>query len=68
MPRKKRTTNKTSSINANNTNSLIAAEITSDDLEIIGSGLAVLSELFTFLSLVKIREEELKATEEEKNP
>ncbi|MNC30444.1 hypothetical protein D3C75_787280 [compost metagenome] len=49
----------------NNNNSLIGAEVTSDDLAIIGAGLTVLGDLFAFLSLVKVREEEIKAAAEE---
>ncbi|MNP01028.1 hypothetical protein D3C76_928300 [compost metagenome] len=49
----------------NNNNSLIGEEITSDDLAIIGAGLTVLGDLFAFLSLVKVREEETKAAAEE---
>lgn len=56
MPKKKRGLTKSNN-NGNNSN-LIASEITSDDLAIIGAGLAVLGDLFAFLSLLKIKQEE----------
>lgn len=57
LPKKKRAFNKSNNNNGNNNNHG-ATELTSDDLAIIGAGLAVLGDLFAFLSLIKVKEEE----------
>lgn len=57
LPKKKKALSKGNN-NNNRINNLVATEITSDDLAIIGAGLTVLGDLFALLSLIKIREEE----------
>lgn len=63
MPKRKKALNKSNNSNGNN-NNLGATELTSDDLAIIGAGLAVLGDLFAFLSLIKIREEEASGNDQ----
>ncbi len=66
MPNKGRALNRNKNKKNNgDPNNLINSEITSDDLAIIGAGLAVLGDLFAFLSLIKVQQEE-KEIEDEK--
>ncbi|WP_334075911.1 MULTISPECIES: hypothetical protein [Paenibacillus] len=50
-----RSKNKKNSRGGNST--ITNSEITADDLALIGAGLTVLGDLFAFLSLVKVRQE-----------
>ncbi|GIP55283.1 MULTISPECIES: hypothetical protein [Paenibacillus] len=62
MPNRGRPLNKNRNKNRGNSSSnIISDEITSDDLAIIGAGLAVLGDLFAFLSLIKVQQEEKDA-------
>ncbi|WP_410769734.1 hypothetical protein [Fontibacillus sp. BL9] len=44
--------------NGGGNNEIVSTELSSDDLAIIGAGLAVLGDLFAFLSLIKVQQEE----------
>ncbi|RCX21786.1 hypothetical protein DFP94_102545 [Fontibacillus phaseoli] len=48
--------------NGGGNNEIASTELSADDLAIIGAGLAVLGDLFAFLSLIKVQQEE-KGTE-----
>lgn len=44
-----------------NMNDFVNSELTADDLALIGSGLALLGDLFEFLSLLKLQQEAKEA-------